>query len=296
MPGRSRQEGSGTSPECHRILRGGIVSGVDFRTVQSRRRAGCVSKPCVLSSARRRLDRRRSRDTTRGSVPSSTGTAAWRQRNTRPSVRGLRPRVTARSVRAGERRGPRRSLPCLGTPASTSPAARVDGQGPARDSPWLERWLWRRGSARRKTRGMWCREVSSVTSPDVPGGMDVSVNCLDDDRWCGPDGRGGTTYVENGPSTRGQWCFDDHGRTGWSGPPCYRASYDLCWRVEDGLVGGLRFIESGRGSRLEGRCQARRSTVSTALQSRRRRQWRPVSGRLRSGCSSLWRCSRAGYS
>ncbi len=64
---------------------------------------------------------------------------------------------------------------------------------------------------------------------------------------------GATTYVEHGRSTRGQWYVDDDGRFGSFWPPAYRASYDLRWMVEDGVVVGLRFIESGRGPRFEGR-------------------------------------------
>jgi hypothetical protein len=64
---------------------------------------------------------------------------------------------------------------------------------------------------------------------------------------------GGTTYVENGRPTRGEWYVDDDGRFGSFWPPSYRASYDLRWMVEDGAIVGLRFTELGRGSRFDGR-------------------------------------------
>ena len=64
---------------------------------------------------------------------------------------------------------------------------------------------------------------------------------------------GGTTYVENGHPTRGEWYVDDNGRFGSFWPPGYRASYDLRWIVEGGVVVGLRFTELGRGSRFDGR-------------------------------------------
>jgi hypothetical protein len=64
---------------------------------------------------------------------------------------------------------------------------------------------------------------------------------------------GGTTYVEKGRPTRGEWYVDDDGRFGSFWPPSYRASYDLRWMVEDGVVAGLRFTELDRGSRFEGR-------------------------------------------
>jgi MOSC domain-containing protein YiiM len=64
---------------------------------------------------------------------------------------------------------------------------------------------------------------------------------------------GGTTYVEHGRPTRGEWYVDDDGHFGSFWPPSYRASYDLRWMVEDGAIVGLRFTELGRGSRSDGR-------------------------------------------
>jgi MOSC domain-containing protein YiiM len=64
---------------------------------------------------------------------------------------------------------------------------------------------------------------------------------------------GGTTYVEHGRPTRGEWYVDDDGHFGSFWPPSYRASYDLRWMVEDGAIVGLRFTELGRGSRFDGR-------------------------------------------
>ena len=64
---------------------------------------------------------------------------------------------------------------------------------------------------------------------------------------------GGTTYVENGRPTRGEWYVDDEGHFGSFWPPSYSASYDLHWIVEDGAIVGVRFTELGRGSQFEGR-------------------------------------------
>src|SRR5689334_15121581 len=64
---------------------------------------------------------------------------------------------------------------------------------------------------------------------------------------------GGTTYVENGRPTKGEWYVDEDGHFGSFWPPSYRASYVLRWIVEDGAIVGLRFIERGRGSRFDGR-------------------------------------------
>jgi hypothetical protein len=63
---------------------------------------------------------------------------------------------------------------------------------------------------------------------------------------------GGTTYIENGRPTRGNWYVDEgHFTSFW--PPSYRASYELRWIVEDGAIVGLRFTDLGRGSRFDGR-------------------------------------------
>ena len=64
---------------------------------------------------------------------------------------------------------------------------------------------------------------------------------------------GGTTYVEHGRPTHGEWYIDDEGRFGSYWPPSYRASYDIRWLVEHGVIVGLRFTELGRGSRFDGR-------------------------------------------
>ena len=64
---------------------------------------------------------------------------------------------------------------------------------------------------------------------------------------------GGTTYVESGRPTRGEWYVADDGRFGSFWPPNYRASYDLRWTVQDGAIVGLRFTELDRGSRFDGR-------------------------------------------
>ena len=64
---------------------------------------------------------------------------------------------------------------------------------------------------------------------------------------------GGTTYVEDGRPTRGEWYVGDDGRFGSFWPPSYRATFDLRWIVENGAIVGLRFLELGRGSQFDGR-------------------------------------------
>ena len=63
---------------------------------------------------------------------------------------------------------------------------------------------------------------------------------------------GTTTYVEHGRPTHGEWYVDEEGRFGSFWPPSYRATYDLHWIVDNGVV-GLRFTELGRGTVFEGR-------------------------------------------
>ena len=64
---------------------------------------------------------------------------------------------------------------------------------------------------------------------------------------------GGTTYVEHGRPTRGEWYVDGDGHFVSAWGPSYRARYDLRWMVEDGVVVGLRFTDRDGGSRFDGR-------------------------------------------
>jgi hypothetical protein len=64
---------------------------------------------------------------------------------------------------------------------------------------------------------------------------------------------GGTTYVDHGQRSEGEWYVDSEGRFCSFWPPSYRACYDLHWIVENGSVVGLRFTELDRGSVFVGR-------------------------------------------
>ena len=55
------------------------------------------------------------------------------------------------------------------------------------------------------------------------------------------DAAGGTTYVESGRPTQGEWYVDSEGRFCSYWPPSYRACYELRWIVEDHHVTGLSF-------------------------------------------------------
>jgi hypothetical protein len=59
---------------------------------------------------------------------------------------------------------------------------------------------------------------------------------------------GGTTYVQDGRRTRGEWYVGSEGRFCSFWPPSYRACYDLHWIVDHGSVVGLRFTELHGGS------------------------------------------------
>ena len=63
---------------------------------------------------------------------------------------------------------------------------------------------------------------------------------------------GSTTYVEGGRPTHGEWAVVEDGRFSSFWPPSYRATYDLRWRVEDGEVAGLVFVDP-HGVRFAGR-------------------------------------------
>lgn len=87
----------------------------------------------------------------------------------------------------------------------------------------------------------------------IPRALTAAELVFDDGATQVFDAGGGTTYVEGGRPTRGEWYVEDDGAFGSFWPPSYRARYDLRWVVEDGAVVGLRFVEQGRGSRFEGR-------------------------------------------
>jgi hypothetical protein len=65
------------------------------------------------------------------------------------------------------------------------------------------------------------------------------------------DGR--TTYTEGGRPSQGEWRVVSDGQFESFWPPAHRATYELNWVVEDGVVAGLTFIEHDRGHRFEGR-------------------------------------------
>lgn len=62
-----------------------------------------------------------------------------------------------------------------------------------------------------------------------------------------------TTYTEGGRPTEGEWYVDEQGHFGSFWPPSYRATYELSWRVEHGVVTGLTFVDLRNGSRFQGR-------------------------------------------
>jgi hypothetical protein len=79
------------------------------------------------------------------------------------------------------------------------------------------------------------------------------------------DAGGGTTYVENGRPTRGEWYVDKDGRFGSFWPPGYRGTYDLHWLVEDGAIVGLRFTDLGQGTQFDGRYRDRVRSFGSGL-------------------------------
>jgi hypothetical protein len=66
-----------------------------------------------------------------------------------------------------------------------------------------------------------------------------------------PDGR--TTYVEQGRQTAGEWSVLADGTFSSFWPPDYRATYALCWIVEDNTPVGLSFTDARSGQRFDGR-------------------------------------------
>lgn len=64
---------------------------------------------------------------------------------------------------------------------------------------------------------------------------------------------GHTTYTSGGRPSRGEWLIEGDGQFASFWPPTYRASYALQWRVEDGVITGLTFVDAEHGSRFDGR-------------------------------------------
>ena len=92
-----------------------------------------------------------------------------------------------------------------------------------------------------------------VATALIPRALTAGELVFSDDATQVFEADGGTTYVENGRPTRGEWYVGDDGRFSSFWPPSYRATYDLRWIVENDAIVGLRFLELGRGSQFDGR-------------------------------------------
>jgi hypothetical protein len=64
---------------------------------------------------------------------------------------------------------------------------------------------------------------------------------------------GHTTFTEHGQPSQGEWWVVGDGTFGSYWPPSYRATYELRWAVENGVITGLTFTETGGGARFDGR-------------------------------------------
>jgi hypothetical protein len=94
-----------------------------------------------------------------------------------------------------------------------------------------------------------------VAVEQIPGALTAASLVYDDGATQRFEPGGGTTYVEHGRPTQGEWYLDDDGHFWSFWPPSYRARYELRWIVTDGRITGLSFIEVARRSRFDGRYQ-----------------------------------------
>jgi hypothetical protein len=94
-----------------------------------------------------------------------------------------------------------------------------------------------------------------VAVEHIPAALTAATLVYDDGATQHFEPGGGTTYVDHGRPTRGEWYLDDDGRFWSFWPPSYRACYELRWIVKDGSIAGLSFVEVGRRSRFDGRYQ-----------------------------------------
>lgn len=85
------------------------------------------------------------------------------------------------------------------------------------------------------------KDEDTVPPEDIPSAVTRGILHYEDGSTQTFDADGGTTYVESGRPTQGEWHVDSDGQFCSYWPPSYRACYALTWIVEDHLVVGLRF-------------------------------------------------------
>lgn len=91
-----------------------------------------------------------------------------------------------------------------------------------------------------------------VLAEDMVNALTASELIYEDGSTQTFDSSGGTTFVEGGRPSDGEWRVVDDGRFSSFWPPTYRATYDLRWTVEDGQAVGLKFT-GPRGEHFSGR-------------------------------------------
>jgi hypothetical protein len=64
---------------------------------------------------------------------------------------------------------------------------------------------------------------------------------------------GGTTYVDRGTPSAGEWSVTGDGTFSSFWPPTYRATYSVRWIVEGGVRMGVSFTDTRSGVRYDGR-------------------------------------------
>ena len=85
------------------------------------------------------------------------------------------------------------------------------------------------------------KDGDTVLPADIPYAVTRGILRYEDGSTQTFSAAGGTTYVESGRPTTGEWHVDSEGRFCSYWPPSYRACYELRWIVEDHRVAGLSF-------------------------------------------------------
>lgn len=96
-----------------------------------------------------------------------------------------------------------------------------------------------------------------VAAAAIPAAVTAAPLRYEDGAWQSFASSGRTTYLEGGRRTDGEWSVDESGRFMSFWPPSYRATYGVFWLVDDGVITGLRFVDSRSGARFEGRFERR---------------------------------------
>ncbi|MER7810320.1 hypothetical protein [Streptomyces sp900116325] len=103
--------------------------------------------------------------------------------------------------------------------------------------------------------GVSAEDGARVPAEQIPAAVTAGGLVYSDGATQTFDSDGATRYVEGGRQTEGTWSIGEDGFFYSFWPPAYRASYDLRWMVEKGVIVGLRFQDLKSRASFDGRYQ-----------------------------------------